>query len=435
MDFSVLKKFDLRKDKETRISIRKAIENDAVFEGTNLWILFFAILIASLGLNTNSTAVIIGAMLISPLMGPIVGIGFSVATRDLVLLRSGITNYLFALVVGLIASTIYFLISPIESAHSEILARTQPTVFDVLIALFGGFAGFIAVSSKNKGNVIPGVAIATALMPPLCTAGYGLATLQIDYFLGAVYLFWINSVFIALATIISAYLLKFPTKDYEDKKIERRSKSILYSIVILTLIPSIYFGYRIVQYQKFISDANNFISQEAYFENNYLLKKDIDEKSSTINLTYGGQKIAKEDIDKLSSKMKYFNLSDATLKVQQGFSLTDRESLNNLELKLQNALAVKENENKKLNKSIDSLNQIKKFNLEIGNECKILFPEVDTMMLNRKALTNPETKKAEMEWWIFIESQHEPSKSEKLKVHNWLEARLKSKNLKIGYSN
>ncbi len=434
MDFSFLKKFDLRKDKESRLSIRKSIENDTVFEGTNLWILFFAILIASLGLNTNSTAVIIGAMLISPLMGPIVGIGFSVATKDLVLLRTGLVNYSFAFVVGLFSSTIYFLISPIEEAHSEILARTQPTIFDVLIALFGGFAGFIAATSKTKGNVIPGVAIATALMPPLCTAGYGLATFQFNYFFGAIYLFWINTVFIAFATIISAYLLKFSIKKHEDSRLERRSKIILYSIVVVTLIPSIYFGYKIVEYQKFISNANYFISKEAHFKNDYLLQKIMDEKSRTITLTFGGEEISKKDIDKLNSKLKYYDLVDTKLIVQQGFSSTDKASLDNLDLKIKEALLAKANENLKLNKHIDSLKQIYEVNLEIGSEIKILMPKIDTVMLNKKDYINSTTNKEEVEWWVFIRTNKYPSKKEKVTINSWLEKRLNTKNIVVGYS-
>jgi uncharacterized hydrophobic protein (TIGR00271 family) len=372
MNLDFIKKFDLRKDKDSRLSIRNTIEKETVFEGTNLWILFFAILIASLGLNTNSTAVIIGAMLISPLMGPIVGIGFAVATNDLKLLRSGISNYLFALIIGLLASTIYFLLSPIEDAHSEILARTQPTIFDVLIALFGGFAGFVAVNSKTKGNVIPGVAIATALMPPLCTAGYGLATWQLDYFFGAFYLYWINSVFIAFATIVSAFLLKFPTKKYEDQRIERREKGILYTIVLLTLIPSLYFGYKIVQDRNFTTNANNFITEEAFFENDYLLKKEIDPNSKTIHLTYGGKVITEDEIQKLKGKLKYFNLENVELVIHQGFSLTDKKSLDNLEMKLQNVLAIRENENLKLNEKLDSLNSYREMESDVSSELMAL---------------------------------------------------------------
>ena len=174
----------------------QSIREGVSFRGTNILILIFAILIASLGLNTNSTAVIIGAMLISPLMGPIIGLGLAIGVEDFELLKRSLRNLVVAAVFSVLASTVYFLISPVSEGHSELLARTSPTIYDVLIGFFGGGAGIFAIASKNKGNVIPGVAIATALMPPLCTVGYGLATWQMPYFFGALYLFLINSIYI-----------------------------------------------------------------------------------------------------------------------------------------------------------------------------------------------------------------------------------------------
>src|SRR3989339_1540465 len=201
--------------------IRRTMEKGIIFQGTNLWILVFAIVVASVGLNMNSTAVIIGAMLISPLMGPINGMGYSIATYNFPLLGKAVKNFSFAVIASLLASTAYFGISPISTAHSELLARTSPSIYDVMIALFGGLAGILAICSKQKGNVIPGVAIATALLPPLCTAGYGLATGQFSFFFGAIYLFTINTVFIALATLITIKFLKYPIKHLSDSKADK----------------------------------------------------------------------------------------------------------------------------------------------------------------------------------------------------------------------
>ena len=187
----------------------QVIREGVSFRGTNLLILVFAILIASLGLNTNSTAVIIGAMLISPLMGPIIGLGLGVGIEDFDLLKRSVRNLTVAAAFSVLASTLYFLISPVSEGHSELLARTSPTIYDVLIGFFGGAAGIFAIGSKSKGNVIPGVAIATALMPPLCTVGYGLATFQMSYFFGALYLFLINSIYIGLATFLGVKLMHF----------------------------------------------------------------------------------------------------------------------------------------------------------------------------------------------------------------------------------
>lgn len=204
--------FNVRSEMEDYNFIHEEIENGVVFKGTNLWILIFAIVVASIGLNMNSTAVIIGAMLISPLMGPINGMGYSLATYDFFLFRKAIKNFSFAVGASLLTSTLYFAVTPVSTAHSELLARTSPTIYDVLIALFGGLAGIIAMSTKRKGNVIPGVAIATALMPPICTAGYGLATLQFNFFFGALYLFTINTVFIAVASLFVCQFLRFPIR-------------------------------------------------------------------------------------------------------------------------------------------------------------------------------------------------------------------------------
>lgn len=217
--FRFLKRlFNLDPDKIDPSAVVTAISNGIYFRGSNLWILIFAILMASLGLNVNSTAVIIGAMLISPLMGPIMGVGLGLGINNLKLLKDSGKNYLVAIVIGIITSTLYFTLSPVYGTQSELLARTTPTVYDVLIAFFGGLAGIIATSSKEKGNVIPGVAIATALMPPLCTAGYGLAIGNLYYFIGAFYLLFINSVFICLATYIIVRFLRFPLVVLPDPK-------------------------------------------------------------------------------------------------------------------------------------------------------------------------------------------------------------------------
>lgn len=212
----ILHSFNIQPDAETFDVIHNAVESEIVFKGSRLWILIFATILASVGLNINSTAVIIGAMLISPLMGPINGMGYSIATYDFPLLRKAFKNFSFAVLASLAASTLYFAISPVSSAHSELLARTSPTIYDVLIALFGGLAGTISLTTKLKGNVVPGVAIATALMPPLCTAGYGLATAHFPFFFGAIYLFAINVVFIGISTVVFSQVMAFPIKSIID---------------------------------------------------------------------------------------------------------------------------------------------------------------------------------------------------------------------------
>ena len=238
------------------------ISKSVVFRGFNVWILFFAIIVASVGLNVNSTAVIIGAMLISPLMGPINGVGLAIGTFDEPLLRKSLKNLIFMVFISIVASTLYFLLSPISNARSELLARTQPTIFDVFIAFFGGLAGIVATSRKSQSiTVISGVAIATALMPPLCTAGYGIATGQIWYFLGASYLFFINSFFIALATFITVRLLGFPEAQYVDERKSRKVKRIITIFTLIVLVPSIYLAVDVIREAAFNTQSQKFVNE------------------------------------------------------------------------------------------------------------------------------------------------------------------------------
>lgn len=216
--------FTLEEDKVNEEEVVESIIKGVEFRGTNLWILIFSILIASIGLNVNSTAVIIGAMLISPLMGPIMGVGLGIGINDFELIKKSLKNLFIAVVISIFVSTFYFYITPLKDAQSEILARTTPAIWDVFIAFFGGLAGIVAGSRKDKSNVIPGVAIATALMPPLCTASYGIANLNLTYFAGAFYLFFINSVFISFATFLIVRVLKFKKKVFLNIQAEKKVK-------------------------------------------------------------------------------------------------------------------------------------------------------------------------------------------------------------------
>ena len=258
-------RFNLKEDQERESVTKAEIAKGTEFKGANLWILMFAIIIASIGLNVNSTAVIIGAMLISPLMGPIMGIGLGVAVYDIPLIIKGGRNLLIAVIISILTSTLYFLITPLAEAQSEILSRTSPTMWDVLIAFSGGLAGIIAGSRKEKSNAIPGVAIATALMPPLCTAGYGLATAQWYYFLGAMYLFFINCVFISVGTFLIVRLLKYRHKKIENPKLHKRVHTLVTTMVIITIVPSVLLAYGLVRKTVFQQNARLFVEKEYQF--------------------------------------------------------------------------------------------------------------------------------------------------------------------------
>ncbi len=346
--------FRMDRQKEEYSTVAERIYGDSEFTGTNLWILVFAIFIASLGLNVGSTAVVIGAMLISPLMGPIIGLGFGMATNDLELLRKASSNFLFAIGVSLATSTIYFALSPLDVASSELAARTTPTIFDALIALFGGLAGAVAASSKQKGNVIPGVAIATALMPPLCTVGYGIAHWNLRYIGGAFYLFTMNTVFIAVATLVTAKLLKFPRKKLPNEKEQAFSSAIIWSVVVITLLPSFYFGYEMVKRSQFESSAEQYIKNETTVPNTFLLRKVIDAEKQSISLTYIGEHISEAVSNELRSGLSKYGLKDAVLVVSQDTSAIAADDKNEHDKRLTYLLSEKEKELQSVKEKINS---------------------------------------------------------------------------------
>lgn len=296
----------------------KQITNGINFQGSNLWILIFAVFIASLGLNVNSTAVIIGAMLISPLMGPIIGMGLALGIADLDLFKQSIKNYLVSTFISVITATIYFTLSPITDAQSELLARTSPTLYDVLIALFGGAAGFLAMSTKGRNNVVPGVAIATALMPPLCTAGYGLAVQNTSYFFGAFYLYFINTVFIAFTTCLGVRFLHFHRKQFINREKMRRVNFYIVSIIIITIIPASYMTWNIIKQSVFENNIENFVTKELNYSGTNILSHQYDLKTKTLHVVAVGNPISTDSIAKAQKTMANYQLDGYALKVIQG---------------------------------------------------------------------------------------------------------------------
>ena len=299
-----------------------AIKSNVEFRGSNLWVLIFAIFIASIGLNVNSGAVVIGAMLISPLMGPIMGIGLGIGINDPDLIKKGLFNLSIAAFISVITSALYFLVTPIDDAQSELLARTTPTLWDVLIATFGGFAGIVATTRKEKTNAIPGVAIATALMPPLCTAGYGLGTGNFTYFFGAFYLFFINCVFICLSTFVIVRYLRYPHKEFAEHKQAIRVKRSIFICVLITVLPSIYTGYRVVQKSIFEKNANKFIQAELKFDDAQVVSKTLqfDDKESLIDVLLVGTQIDDSVISRIAKKLPQYTLPKTKLLVHQGYN-------------------------------------------------------------------------------------------------------------------
>ena len=327
--YDVLAYTQLKEDTDYEATV-KYISSSVEFRGVNLWVLAFAIIVASVGLNVNSTAVIIGAMLISPIMGPILGVGLSIGTLDEELLKRSLRNFLIMVAISLVTSTLYFLVSPLSEAQSELLARTRPTIFDVIIAFFGGLAGIVATSRKSQPfTVISGVAIATALMPPLCTAGYGLATWQMRFFGGASYLFFINSFFIALATFIMVRFLKFPQRRYLNPTRLNAVKRMTYLFAILVMIPSVFMAINLVRESAFNSQAIKFVNdiqQMPYFENVQLIdaQRNYEKKEQTVTLRVIGKPLTVEDISRMQSIMRAdYGLNHAKLVIKQTEGVLD----------------------------------------------------------------------------------------------------------------
>jgi len=416
--------------------IHETIEKDILFRGTNLWILAFAIIVASVGLNMNSTAVIIGAMLISPLMGPINGMGYSIATYDLLLFRKSVKNLTFAVAASLIASTLYFTISPISSAHSELLARTSPTIYDVIIALFGGMAGIVAISSKSKGNVIPGVAIATALMPPLCTAGYGLATAQFVYFFGAFYLFTINTVFIAISSVAISKVLNFPMRMALDDARKNKIRRIVTYVILITIIPSIYFGYGLVQKEDFMERSGKFTRSVTIVEGTYLLREEINPDDQTITLIYGGNTLTDAQKKAIAERARDFSINASNLVFKQGFSVDDKKSqesqlesmkreINRLKMLLMEA-----------EKTRDAEGRRAAFGRQLLAEIKPLYPQISACTYGEAKMYqhNAETPQND-HVIVFKVKKGSLRNADRKKINRWLVSRLEKKNIKVFYEN
>ncbi|MDG1331933.1 MAG: DUF389 domain-containing protein [Crocinitomicaceae bacterium] len=414
-------------EKEESQLIHDSIEKAIVFRGTNFWILIFAIFIASVGLNMNSPAVVIGAMLISPLMGPINGVGYSVATYNFDLLKRSLKNYSFAVLGGLVASTLYFYVSPIHVEHSELLSRTSPTIYDVFIAMFGGLAGIVAICSKNKGNVIPGVAIATALMPPLCTAGFGLAEGNMTFFLGAMYLFLINSVFIALSAMLVSQLLKLPKRSFLLSR-EIKNTNILVGIVILlTVIPSVYLGITLVKKEKFMKSAESFVSKIGDWEGNYLLKDEVNGDLRTIKLAYVGNEIDKESQKRLEEKAKDMGLGDAKIYIQQGFQSnleeSDRDHQKQLD-RLQSEV-VNVRETMKINQDkLDSLATKPPLGRDLLKEISAILPQIKGCSISNEPYFTVDSDEDKTIPTVYFTIDDEISESEREGVERWLAQKL-----------
>lgn len=412
---------DLHSGEEDKNKVLDNVTSNTSFRGSNLWILACAILIASVGLNVNSTAVIIGAMLISPLMGPIVGAGFALGTYDFGLLKKSIKNLLIATVVSLVVSCIYFYISPFKDVQSELLARTSPNIYDVLIAFFGGLVGVIAITRVEKGNPIPGVAIATALMPPLCTAGYGLATFNFTYFFGAFYLYTINCFFICIATFLLVKYLKYPSALVDDKY-RKRIRYGITSLIMVMIIPSCYLAYTLWNEKKFIKTVEEFIGTEFTSRGYTVIYKKINyhARPKAIELAFLNRKLSGKEIKDYNKLLNERGVN-ASLQIRQDDTDLKSEILNEVN-KRNTSISEKD---LTINSLRQELDRYKVNDPSLVREMNILFPELRDITLG-KVEKYPATDSAKLSFLFLYGSR---AKTDTTKLRKWLSERLQTREI------
>lgn len=424
-------RFNLDEDKAEEKIIVETIKRDVHFKGPNLWALIFAIFIASIGLNVNSTAVVIGAMLISPLMGPIMGVGLGVATNDFDLLKKGIKNLLIAAIVSILTSAIYFSLTPLHDTNSELLARTNPSLWDVFIAFFGGLAGIVALTRRERSNVIPGVAIATALIPPLCTAGFGLAMANWYFFMGALYLFFINSLLICFATFLIVKQLRFHKKEFASKERERRVIRSIWIIVIITIAPSIYLAYRIVQQSIFEGNAKNFLQKEFQFHRTQVVSKNfiMNGNKKTVELLLVGQPLAPHVIDSLKDRMNLYGLDGAKLVIRQGLDAKQEIDIAQIKASILEDVFAGE----KAQHTLQPPPQ--KIDLPLPDlqaELKSLFPDIERYSLSQSVFYNLDATSRQDTLSLFTAKfKRYIPKAERLRLQSWLKQRIQADSVKL----
>lgn len=419
---------DLHQGEEDKNKVLENVISNISFRGSNLWILTCAIIIASIGLNVNSTAVIIGAMLISPLMGPILGAGFSLGIFNFELFKKSLKNLAIATIVGLLTSAVYFYLSPFKETQSEILARTSPNIYDILIAFFGGLVGVIAITRVEKGNPIPGVAIATALMPPLCTAGYGLAVGNYKYFLGALFLYTINCVFICIATFLIVKYLKYPPQEQVNATQEKRIRYLITTIILALILPSIYFAYQLREQKLYEQKVDQFVTNE--FKNKgytvLLNKSTYNSNPKKLDLAFLNDRFSVQEIKALDKKLIDYNLLDTKLHIRQ--DTTDLKKLIQSEINFgKSGVNQKELKIAAIEQKIKSNHYDNK---SILAEAKILFPEIQNLSIENHFFTIKKDSSTVVPVLIY-QSKQELPKASKEKLGLWLQKKLSKENIEI----
>lgn len=434
---AIAHRFSLLDDKADDAEIDRSVRAGVELSGATPWILMLAILIASIGLNTNSNAVIIGAMLVSPLMGPIVGLGYGIGILDFALIRRSLANLAIAAGISLLTSTLYFMVTPLAEAQSELLARTTPSLWDVLIALAGGLAGIIGQTRREKSNVIPGVAIATALMPPLCTAGYGLANGNWSVFGGAFYLFSINCVFIAFAAVIVIEFLRLPHRTFIDRAKERRVKRALLAIVLLTGLPSIFLAARLVDNELFSSRARDFVRKEFKAYHVHVIETRVAAGSRDIEVTLIGAPLPPAAIAAIEGRLAPAGLQRARLLVHQ--AQVEDQKINVGSLKADILAEIVRNNQQTLQDKDTALAGLRQQLADqqawvaqagaVTREFEAQYPQCGNVLVGRAVL--PAGKGTEIVPILSADCRHMPRAAEVARINAWLKARTGSADVRL----
>ena len=417
------------------------IRKNVYFRGVNVFILACAIVIASVGLNVNSIPVIIGAMLISPVMGPILGLGFSLGVQDRQLLRDSLRNFGIMVGISILASTLYFLLSPLNPEHpTELAARTNPTIYDVLIAIFGGFAGIFEISRREKGTVLSGVAIATALMPPLCTVGYGLSILNWNYVLGAGYLFLINSIFIALATFIGVKYLRFPAVSDIAGARSRLTGRAVAVVLLLIIVPSVFSAVEIVRDSNFRSHVTKLMQENKTLGKSFIYDFDVDTavKPSTVEVFLAGAQLSAEERERFYTAAAAYGIMREQIILREEASMAS-QGLSESEI-VKGIYAHADQQIKSLNDSIAALSsrldEYRRTDLPVDavwKELSAQIPGISSLILTRGYKVGTEgAASASPDEVIAVVKSSSPLSAEQIStIERWLQVRLDSREVKV----
>lgn len=408
----------------------EAIRGNIFFKGPNVWILVCAIVLASVGLNVNSTAVIIGAMLISPLMGPIFGIGLGLGTGDTELIRSALKNLAVMVLISITAATLYFLMTPLKLANpTELMSRTNPTIYDVMIALFGGLAGIFEMSRKEKGTVISGVAIATALMPPLCTAGYGIASGSLAISIGALYLFFINCIFIILATYLMVKYLKFPMMQFQDSRKAKKTRTLMTVVIILVIVPSIWSAIIMIRENRFNINIGNFVTENKNLESGYIYDYKVSYRNGgLVELFIAGEPLTAGEKTRLIESAERHGISESQLKFsERAMAETDNASeklMKGIYERTDSEIAKREARIRELEKALES-HRLEEIPYEqIAKEIRSQYPDIRNMFIARGAEVRCDSLATEGGVILVTESEKKLQPDAIKKLEDWLQIRL-----------